>query len=245
MQDFPRFLHSTISFNSLKDKILSIRKYFDSQICIDLPLTDICSRYFWKTLPDTYHNFDTIVVIEDEHDNEQPVESESEDESESNLDEDDIPLTTSQFQANSHLFILNSQEFSSQTCPICRGEYEDDERISVLNCHHQYHSECIQEWLTKRHPSCPTCREGMRESVFRKIPPSLVVTTGNNMDDEIASLSNSLSSSSLNGNNDREIPFEQLDDWMNARTMSTRTMEFIVPPRIRELQEGSRLRNEN
>jgi hypothetical protein len=47
---------------------------------MELPLTDICSKYFWKTIPTTFHTFDTIVAInnkDDDHESVLDPESES------------------------------------------------------------------------------------------------------------------------------------------------------------------------
>jgi len=32
-------------------------------------------------------------------------------------------------------------------CVICRVEFEDGEKLKLLPCKHQYHGECIEQWL--------------------------------------------------------------------------------------------------
>ncbi|KAI3467903.1 hypothetical protein Pfo_024566 [Paulownia fortunei] len=40
-----------------------------------------------------------------------------------------------------------TQEGSSDSCVICRLDYEDGDTLTVLSCKHSYHSECINNWL--------------------------------------------------------------------------------------------------
>ncbi|KAM7484842.1 hypothetical protein LguiA_000851 [Lonicera macranthoides] len=50
----------------------------------------------------------------------------------------------------------SSQGGSSDTCVICRFDYEDDDTLTVLSCKHSYHSECINNWL-QINKVCPIC----------------------------------------------------------------------------------------
>lgn len=49
-----------------------------------------------------------------------------------------------------------SQEGISDSCVICRLDYEDDDTLIVLSCKHSYHSECINNWL-QINKVCPVC----------------------------------------------------------------------------------------
>ncbi|KAL8534899.1 hypothetical protein ACS0TY_010800 [Phlomoides rotata] len=40
-----------------------------------------------------------------------------------------------------------TQEGISDSCVICRLDYEDGDNLIVLSCKHSYHSECINNWL--------------------------------------------------------------------------------------------------
>ncbi|XP_073273112.1 E3 ubiquitin ligase BIG BROTHER-related-like isoform X4 [Primulina huaijiensis] len=44
----------------------------------------------------------------------------------------------------------------SDSCVICRLDYEDGETLTVLSCKHSYHTECINNWL-KINKVCPVC----------------------------------------------------------------------------------------
>ncbi|KAI3507798.1 hypothetical protein L2E82_20615 [Cichorium intybus] len=68
----------------------------------------------------------------------------------------------------------------STECPICLGEYEDDEWVKTIpNCSHMFHISCIDTWF-QTHSSCPLCRSdvfdlevlvstcGSRENLIRE-----------------------------------------------------------------------------
>ncbi|KVH96716.1 hypothetical protein Ccrd_001193 [Cynara cardunculus var. scolymus] len=50
----------------------------------------------------------------------------------------------------------NSHNGSSETCVICRLDYEDGDNLILLSCKHSYHSECITNWL-QINKVCPVC----------------------------------------------------------------------------------------
>ncbi|KAI5169913.1 hypothetical protein PAEPH01_1092 [Pancytospora epiphaga] len=43
-------------------------------------------------------------------------------------------------------------------CPICKGDFTDDEMVKRLKCKHLFHSQCIDEWLDIK-KSCPLCKQ--------------------------------------------------------------------------------------
>ncbi|CAN8270291.1 unnamed protein product [Cochlearia groenlandica] len=45
---------------------------------------------------------------------------------------------------------------TSESCVICRLDYEDDDDLILLPCKHSYHSECIHNWL-EINKMCPVC----------------------------------------------------------------------------------------
>ncbi|KAK9077890.1 hypothetical protein SSX86_006228 [Deinandra increscens subsp. villosa] len=42
-------------------------------------------------------------------------------------------------------------------CVICQMEFEDQEKIGMLDCFHEYHEECIKKWLLVKN-NCPICK---------------------------------------------------------------------------------------
>ncbi|XP_047981510.1 E3 ubiquitin ligase BIG BROTHER-related-like [Salvia hispanica] len=50
----------------------------------------------------------------------------------------------------------DTQEGISDSCVICRLDYEDGDALTVLSCKHLYHPECINNWL-QINKVCPVC----------------------------------------------------------------------------------------
>ncbi|XP_077246545.1 E3 ubiquitin ligase BIG BROTHER-related-like [Tasmannia lanceolata] len=50
----------------------------------------------------------------------------------------------------------SAQEGATDQCVICRLDYEDGDTLIVLACKHNYHSECINNWL-QINKVCPVC----------------------------------------------------------------------------------------
>ncbi|CAA0810285.1 E3 ubiquitin ligase BIG BROTHER-related [Striga hermonthica] len=44
----------------------------------------------------------------------------------------------------------------SDSCVICRLDYEDGDTLTILSCKHSYHKECINNWL-QINKVCPVC----------------------------------------------------------------------------------------
>ncbi|XP_065854881.1 receptor homology region, transmembrane domain- and RING domain-containing protein 1 [Euphorbia lathyris] len=56
---------------------------------------------------------------------------------------------------------------SGETCAICIEDYKDGEILKVLPCQHEYHSSCVDSWLTNWGTFCPVCKFDMKaKSVF-------------------------------------------------------------------------------
>ncbi|KAK9691431.1 hypothetical protein RND81_09G196200 [Saponaria officinalis] len=49
-----------------------------------------------------------------------------------------------------------SEEAETDSCVICRLDYEDDDALTTLPCKHLYHSDCINNWL-EINKACPVC----------------------------------------------------------------------------------------
>ncbi|KAL2396962.1 hypothetical protein ABEF93_005262 [Exophiala dermatitidis] len=69
---------------------------------------------------------------------------------------------------------------AGERCLICLSDYADSEELRRLDkCHHLYHRDCIDEWLTTGRNSCPMCRgQGVPEKArASNIPPSSTMPT--------------------------------------------------------------------
>lgn len=53
---------------------------------------------------------------------------------------------------------------SNHTCAICLEQYECGENIRELPCLHQFHGECIDEWLLQQTSLCPLCKWDAKKS---------------------------------------------------------------------------------
>lgn len=62
---------------------------------------------------------------------------------------------------------ISSNEFANleedikeknKDCSICISDFADDSMVSITNCNHVFHTDCIKEWY-KYKTDCPICRE--------------------------------------------------------------------------------------
>lgn len=98
----------------------------------------------------------------------------SQDEESTNSDQDS---QTSYHSSYSHLSVEELQETTClyhkvgsncSTCAICLENFRRAEVCRVLPaCHHQFHAQCIDPWLSKRF-TCPTCRAPFRSTLIVK-----------------------------------------------------------------------------
>jgi hypothetical protein len=47
-----------------------------------------------------------------------------------------------------------------QTCAICLGDFQAQERVTKLPCHHAYHQQCIDQWMIQQ-SKCPYCKTNL------------------------------------------------------------------------------------
>ncbi|XP_027911437.1 probable E3 ubiquitin-protein ligase ZFP1 [Vigna unguiculata] len=50
-----------------------------------------------------------------------------------------------------------SEERQIDICIICQDEYKNKEEIGILQCGHEYHTDCIRRWLDEKNV-CPICK---------------------------------------------------------------------------------------
>lgn len=48
---------------------------------------------------------------------------------------------------------------SNECCPICLEDFVMGERVSHLSCRHQFHEDCMDNWIHKN--NCPLCKQEM------------------------------------------------------------------------------------
>ena len=152
---------------------MAIRNWFNSEECIALPVTDTTSASFWRNEPTSFHNFDSITVINDNLDNEESdsdQHSSSDDDSDTNeedLQDDDffngrpsrhLPISKNQFQTSTEWQFYHQKTHQGQDCSICFNPYQAGQKITSLPCRHHYHTHCVETWLTQRSDQCPYCR---------------------------------------------------------------------------------------
>ncbi|KAJ1651218.1 hypothetical protein IWQ61_008164 [Dispira simplex] len=46
-----------------------------------------------------------------------------------------------------------------EECAICLEDYMDEDEIRILPCYHQFHTACVDIWLTTRKRCCPICKQ--------------------------------------------------------------------------------------
>ncbi|KAF9286047.1 E3 ubiquitin-protein ligase rnf13 [Mortierella alpina] len=91
-------------------------------------------------------------------------------------------------------------EVTADTCAVCLDEFEKGEEIRTLPCHHEFHCECIDPWLTRKSSTCPLCK-------YDCVPQSMEEVVGRGEEANIVTP------------NDRFIEFVMGPEWVAARTM--------------------------
>jgi len=57
----------------------------------------------------------------------------------------------------------NANYIESPQCIICLDDYAENDRIRILNCHHDFHKKCSDEWLFIN-KKCPLCNQDIVEA---------------------------------------------------------------------------------
>lgn len=55
----------------------------------------------------------------------------------------------------------------SEICSICLCEYVNGETMGILECGHEFHATCIEQWLLRGKKNCPICRSEVLSSPQR------------------------------------------------------------------------------
>ena len=51
---------------------------------------------------------------------------------------------------------------TSSTCSICLEDFKLEEIVSLTNCKHIFHNQCIEKW---KNNTCPMCRNNLDSSI--------------------------------------------------------------------------------
>lgn len=64
-------------------------------------------------------------------------------------------------QLYSSTMLIDKNE-TDKNCCICLSDFKSDDNVSVLNCKHLFHHDCIVEWSMYK-INCPVCRENLKQ----------------------------------------------------------------------------------
>ncbi|PIA18533.1 hypothetical protein COEREDRAFT_38905 [Coemansia reversa NRRL 1564] len=71
----------------------------------------------------------------------------------------------------------------SEACTICLGDIVQGERlVRLVPCNHQFHSDCVNRWLTQKSTLCPLCKADMLEGLGLKRPKSVAEDNDNDIE---------------------------------------------------------------
>jgi hypothetical protein len=71
-----------------------------------------------------------------------------------NMDHYDPPSKEALAQCQTFHYHKGEEEM---TCTICLCDLENDDEVIQLPCHHQFHNQCLSQWI-KNNCTCPICK---------------------------------------------------------------------------------------
>ena len=82
-----------------------------------------------------------------------------------NPEMDDVKVTLDDNDVNKiNTEVLQSD--SKEKCSICMMEMKKDNKICKLDCKHNFHEDCIMQWLKEYNYKCPVCRKECGKAKF-------------------------------------------------------------------------------
>ena len=75
-----------------------------------------------------------------------------------NMEDIKIVLSNEEFENIENIKCVNENK-----CSICLENISKNEEIKKISCNHEFHIECLKEWLCKQNIKCPVCRFDVRE----------------------------------------------------------------------------------
>lgn len=56
---------------------------------------------------------------------------------------------------------FSETEKKHKTCTICQEDFNNEDNVSIIDCNHYFHENCISEW-GKYKPECPNCQKSIK-----------------------------------------------------------------------------------
>ncbi|GAB4852211.1 hypothetical protein Ancab_016403 [Ancistrocladus abbreviatus] len=56
-----------------------------------------------------------------------------------------------------YLSLMSVDQTEAEPCCICQEEYNDGDDLGILDCGHDFHTDCIKQWLAQKN-LCPICK---------------------------------------------------------------------------------------
>ena len=81
--------------------------------------------------------------------------------------EESFQMAQESIEKTDRIIKISSQNYSTlsdnikkdiKSCTICISDFENEDMISITNCNHIFHTDCIKEW-GKYKIECPICRD--------------------------------------------------------------------------------------
>ncbi|KRX04613.1 hypothetical protein PPERSA_04428 [Pseudocohnilembus persalinus] len=67
-------------------------------------------------------------------------------------------LTKEQIKLISKQYYNEQMKKFGDVCTICYNDFQEKEKVRILNCEHIFHASCIKNWL-KQEKTCPMCKK--------------------------------------------------------------------------------------
>jgi len=150
---------------------------------------------------------------------------------ESNIQQKSISVSLSGENSTSENSTIGTGYQWNASCSICLDDYEPNEKLRMLPCGHQFHTDCILPWLTERQGLCPLCKQQVLPEE-EEVPEEDSVDTVTQMDD-IGRFSSPITQES----ND-ETPSTEEAANIIASSQRSRVMQWLSLNRRRALRSS-------
>ena len=128
-----------------------------------------------------------------------------------------------------------------ETCPICLDDFKDGDEIRILPCKHEYHSSCIDQWLTTRKRFCPLCKMDACPGAGSERSPLIIRNLGSSSGGNSSSAPNSRnpSSSPQTNNTDTVIAISTVAESADKSTAQVDTSASHTHSDDSDIERGS------